>query len=357
MKQTKELTKMATIIIVLIIITSCHRNVVNENEEIIKSTIKVDTKWEDFLNDCIINQKLELLRPDESTQISLKAYVEEKKIIIEADSNEMEFLVTENMDAYLFDLDGDGVNELYVVQCEGGSDKFYYVKIYKQTDDVFVETVITVGNIFPITYDSKVHFLSIEYDYETKLRNAVIEYEFNGLFFEQKKTSQFDYGYNTSELSELMSDIIDDNYLNNLKNYQMSDSNIAIINKATNQPPYDIELFDTKHNIKFIFTVDLFHTSNWYSPNQWEITTSDEYTLKLEGIEQLITRIDENVCFGIKFYQDGLDNIYILKVSYPYFTVHEPKGGELILQLFRLEENEICEVENIKLEPTIIINK
>jgi hypothetical protein len=57
-----------------------------------------------------------------------------------------------------------------------------------------------------------------------------------------------------------------------------------------------------------------------------------------------------------KWIQDESDNIFLLKVSYPFFTADAHKDGDLILQLFKFYKNSVEEVEKRLIEPKVEIS-
>lgn len=329
-----------------------------EDTDVVLNNLKT---WEEFINGCILKHDLKSLYTQKDSEINLSEYVEQGKIIFDGDSSEKDILINDNVDAFLIDLNKDGIEDLYLVQCEG-SIRHYYVNVYEKKDDVYVDTSknMTDGYIFPIRYNSEVHFLEIVHDFQTKFTSAIIEYEFNGSVFEQKNIIHIDYSYDMSQLPESITNIIDSEYLYSLNSYEISDSNIAEINNITSQPSCDIILDDKKNNNIFNFKVELWLTSVGYAPNQWEIEANDESTSLFDGTEHMITNrnegTDENVCFGLKFWKDEDDTIYLLKVSYPFFTMDDRIDGELILQLFMFNMDSVEEVETIRIEPTIEIN-
>jgi hypothetical protein len=154
-----------------------------------------------------------------------------------------------------------------------------------------------------------------------------------------------------------MTEIIDNKYLNSLKNYEISGSNIAQIKQNSEQPSYDIVLDDRKNNNLFKFTLEIWKTTVGYAPSEWRFDAKDTSTRNFKGIENVITHqgTDETACFGIKFYKDESGNVFLLKVSYPFYTSNTHKDGDLILQLFKFSKNSVDEVEKKLIEPKVEI--
>jgi hypothetical protein len=62
------------------------------------------------------------------------------------------------------------------------------------------------------------------------------------------------------------------------------------------------------------------------------------------------------VCFGLRFYKDESDNIFLLKVSYLYFTMNAHKDWDLILQLFKFNKYSVEEVEKELIDPKVEVH-
>lgn len=351
--------KIAIIAVIMIFTVSCSNEVPTEasNDKAIKeSIINEKEAWENYLNNIIRNRELELLYTQKYPEINLNEYLEQNKISIQGDSFEIDILKSTNVMSFLIDLDKDGIDELCLLQCEG-SIRHYYVKVFKKKNEVYIDVSTTDGYMFPVKYNNEAHFIRIEKDFETKFTDSVIEYELKGLTFKEKRVFNIKYTYDVSELPKLMTKIIDDEYLNSLNTYKISDSNVAKIDEASSEyePSYDIELIDKKNNNIFRFTTKLWFTSVGYAPNYWKIESKDDSTHKFKGIDQIVTYTDTNeaVCFGFRFYKDESNNIFLLKVSYPFFTKDAYKDGDLILQLFKFNKNSVEEIEKELIEPKV----
>jgi len=325
----------------------------------VSPTNKPET-WEDYLYSIIKNRDFELLFNQKNSQINLLEYLKQSKILIKGSPTEIEELKYFNQAAFLFDLDKDGVNELCLLQSEG-SIRHHFVEIFKKKNNIYVDTSMAEGYIFPFKYNNEVHFISIENDFNTKFTNAVIEYEINGLSFKQKEIYIISFKYDVSQLPKSITKIIDDKFLNSLSNYKVSESSIAKIKQISESPCYDVDLVDNGNNNIFKFTFKLRTTSVGYAPNEWKFISRNEKTHKFNGTEQMVTHraagTDETVCFGLKFYKDEFGNIFILKVSYLYFTINVGKDGDLILQLFKFTKNSVEEVEKKIIQPKVVVQR
>lgn len=315
--------------------------------------------WENYITDIIKTREFNLLYEHTYPEINFKDYIKKGKLKMKGSTTKIEELENTNEKAFLINLDKDSVNELCLLQCEG-SIRHYYVMVYKRENGIYVYKSTMDGYINPVKYNNKVHFISIESDFETKFVNAVIEYSVDGLTLKQKEIFNINYTYDVSKLPESITKIIDSNYLNSLSNYKVSDSNIANISKTSEAPAYSIVLLDEKNNNNFKFTLSLWLTSVGYAPNEWDLKTLDKRTLNFSGINKVITHREEGtdvtVCFGVKFFKDESNDIFLLKLSYPFYTAAPKKDGNLILQLYKFNKNSVDEVENRLIEPKVEVD-
>jgi len=307
--------------------------------------------WENYIKKIAENRKYDLLyEQQDSLNLAeyLKKIVAEKPAVIDA-------LKECNSNAFLIDLDKDGINELCLVQCEG-SIRHYFVLVFKKKDESYVCASKSEGDIFPVKYNNEVHFISTAYDFQTKFKKSIIEYEVKGLAFNPKRIWKVNYTYDISVLPQSITKMIDNHYLNSLNDYKISDSNIAKITDIPGSSSFNVELVDNKNNNILKFKVDLWLTSVGYAPNRWYIELKDDRIRKFKGIDQVESKDgEESVCYGLKFYKDGLDNIFLLKVSYPFFTTKTTKDGDLKIQLFKFNKDSVEKVEDIMIEPKIEI--
>ncbi|UKS25816.1 hypothetical protein LOZ80_30330 [Paenibacillus sp. HWE-109] len=307
--------------------------------------------WESYLYRIIRNREVDLLYTQQDFEINLEEYMKQDKLSIVSNPSEMDSIKNYYESSYLIDIDKDGIDELYVITCEG-SIRQYYGNVFKKKNEAYVLENTFDGHIIPIRYNNDLHFISIENDFETKFIDSVIEYGVNGLAFKPKEKLNIIYTYDSSEIPESMTKMLDNEYLNSLNKYEMLGSNTANITKISEQPSYDVQLIDDKYKNVFNLTIKLWLTSVGYAPNHWEISTHDDSKHHFKGMEQIEAN-DESVCYGLKFYKDKSDQVFLVKISYPFYTLEARKDGDLIIQLFKFHRNFIEEVENIRIEPEI----
>ncbi|BFT69560.1 hypothetical protein PAENIP36_10020 [Paenibacillus sp. P36] len=328
----------------------------NQSEISLTDTQK---RWESYLYSILIHREMNLLFTQQDFEINLDEYIKQGKISIKGNPSEMESIKNDYDSSYFVDMDQDGVDELYVITCEG-SIRQYYGTVYKKENEDFVVASTSEGHIIPVKYNKEVHFISIESDFETKFTNAVIEYEINDLAFKPKEILNIKYTYEASMIPETMTKIIDARYLNTLSKYEIGDSNTASITKISEQPSYDVRVIDEKYKNVFNFNIKLWLTSVGYAPNHWEISTKDDSTHHFKGVEKIASNADEgtddSVCYGLRFYKDESDQLFLLKISYPFYTMEARKDGDLILQLFKFNRNDIEEIDKLRIEPKIEVD-
>ncbi|MNI50373.1 hypothetical protein D3C73_1050300 [compost metagenome] len=288
-------------------------------------------------------------------EVNLEDYVQQGVFDSSAELN-MSMSLYET--AYLIDIDNDGVKELYVITCEG-SIRQYYGNVFKKVRNGYVLANVFEGNIFPYSYNNETHYISIDYDFETKFAIAIREYSANGLAFELQKTMNILYTYDVSKLPAAMSDLVDNEYLNSLDEYAISDSSEAIITRETGSGYYDVQVTDHANTNTFNFHIELWLTSVGYAPNEWKIRSADDRTRDFKGMEQIIGEAEpggnESINYGLRFVKDSSDRLYLLKISYPFFTTGDRQDGDLTLELFKFNSDSVVKVEEIILKPVVNI--
>ncbi|WP_342561738.1 PT domain-containing protein [Paenibacillus sp. FSL R7-0345] len=315
--------------------------------------------WEDYLHSVVERREEYLFFAEQKFEINLQEQVEQGDITLVGDESKYFFSTGSYRSAYFIDFDKDGVDELYVITCEG-SIRQYYGHIYKRDGEVYSWIDTFEGGIMPYEYNNEIHFLDIIADFETKFTNAVIEYEAEGLTFKPVKTLEVNYTYEVSALPEPWSNVISSAELDTLNEYEILKSPDATVTKLTEQPAYDVQVTDEKNNNTFKFTVQLWLTTVGYAPNYWEIIAADEDTRQFKGMDQINSRKaggkDNEINYGLKFYKDAASGqMFLLKISSPFFTIGVRKEGDLILELFRFNENDVEQIEEVLLEPEVEI--
>lgn len=344
------------IIALSIIIISCSQQ---EPVQAVNEPTPVNTQetWEDYLYSAIENRNEVVFFTQYDFEISLDEY---KKLPIEKDPSQFDYIGDAYEASYFIDIDDDGVDELYVITCEG-SIRQHYGNVFKKKDNAYVQADRFEGRIFPVKYNSEVHFISLEYNFETKFIDAIIEYEVNGLAFKPEETLIIQYTYDVSKLPEPVKSMIDNDSLSSLSNYEVMSSNIASITQIPEQSSLNVQLVDNKHKNRFDFNIHLWLTTVGYAPNQWEITSGDDATHSFRGMDQIESNEENNtdgsIDYGYKFYKDDSDQVFLLKISYPYYTVEERKDGDLTLELFKFNQDSVERVVKIRIEPTIEVQK
>ncbi|KUP22946.1 hypothetical protein [Paenibacillus sp. DMB5] len=315
--------------------------------------------WEDYLNSVVERREEHLFFAEQSFEINLRDRVKQGEITLVNDSEGFSSIEDSYVSAYLIDIDKDGLDELYVTTMEG-SIRQYYGHIYRQNGEEYTWVDTFEGDIIPYEYNNDIHFLDVVADFETKFTSAVIEYEADGLAFKPVKTLRVQYTYDVSELPEPWSKVISSAELNTLHEYELLRSPDATVTKLTEQPAYDIQVTDDKNSNTFRFTVQLWLTTVGYTPNYWEILAADESTQHFIGMEQIDSdqarSTNGAVNYGLKFYKDAASGqLFLLKISYPFFTMETRKDGDLILEIFRFNEKDADKIDEVLLEPKIEI--
>ncbi|TXK82612.1 hypothetical protein [Paenibacillus sp. N3.4] len=370
MRKAKVIQKVAAITVIILLIVSCSRkeSIHTFTEAATVTPTKDPTEisltnrqedWESYLYRLIKNREENLLYTQQDFEIDLAEYIKQGKISLQNDPAEIKAIINSIDSSFLIDIDHDGIDELYVIQCEG-SIRQYYGTVFKKKNEVYVEMSEFKGHILPVRYNNDVHFISIFNNFETKHTEAVVEYEVNGLAFKPKEILNINYLYDVSAVSKLMGKMIDNEYLNSLSSYEISDSNFANMPEISNESSYDVKVTDEKYKNTFNWTIKLWLTSVGYAPNSWEISSKDESTHKFNGMGQIETNgdkvTDDSVLYGWKFFKDEFDQLFLIKVSYPFFTLEDRKDGDLILQLFKFNKDFVEEVEKVRIEPEVEVN-
>ncbi|MDF9840234.1 hypothetical protein M2105_001233 [Paenibacillus sp. PastF-1] len=315
--------------------------------------------WEDYLNSVVERREEYLFFTEQRFEIHLQDRVKQGEITLVNDSEGFSSIEDSYVSAYLIDIDKDGLDELYVITVEG-SIRQYYGHIYRQKGEMYTRVDTFEGNIIPYECNNDIHFLDVVADFETKFTSAVIEYEADGLAFKPVKTLEVHYTYDVSELPEPWSKVISSAELNTLHEYELLRSPDATVTKLTEQPAYDIQVTDDKNSNTFRFTVQLWLTTVGYAPNYWEIFAADEGTQHFKGIEQIDSDQTSGtkgaVNYGLKFYKDAASGqLFLLKISYPFFTMETRKDGDLMLEIFRFNEKDAEKIDEVLLEPNVEI--
>lgn len=313
----------------------------------------------DYLNSVVERREEYLFFAEQRFEINLQDRVKQGEITLVNDSEGFSPIADSYVSAYLIDIDKDGLDELYVITMEG-SIRQYYGHIYRQNSEEYTWVDTFEGNIIPFEYNNEIHFLDVVADFETKFTSAVIEYEADGLAFKPVKTLEVNYTYNVSELPEPWSKVISSAELNKLHEYELLCSPDATVTRLTEQPAYDIQVTDDKNSNTFRFTVQLWLTTVGYAPNYWEILAADEDTQHFIGMEQIdsdqASSTNGAVNYGLKFYKDAASGqLFLLKISYPFFAMETRKDGDLILEIFRFNEKDAEKIDEMLLEPNVEI--
>lgn len=367
--KTKLIQKITVITLLLVLSVSCvvkERSATHTQTPTKASPTTTPTKtpkegapannsWENYLIKLIEARKANILWEQRESQIDLEENIKQGKISIDSSFDYASYKDSISY-SFLIDLDKDKIDELCMVTC-AGSVRDYTTYVFKKENGVYVNASIydgamDSGYIFPYKHNNEIHYIEIINEFETKFMGTIIEFELNGLTFIPKRVFKINYTYDVSNQPKVITDMIDNKYLNELNKYIISDSNIAQITSS-----HLINLTDMKNNNFFKFTANLWSTSVGHAPSHWELESEDNRTLKFKGIDKVLTHkdlgTDINICFGFKFYKDEMGNVFLLKVSYPFFTIAERKDGDLTLQLFKFNKNSVDEVYKKLVEPKV----
>ena len=368
----KNIKKIASIIVVLMITSSCSN--IEPIETLKDEPTKVQTEasntvatekpadsapesvaetWENYLVNIIQKRDIGSLMDLKYPEINLDEYLKQGKIYVDKGNPETDWIFSSEEGTFLIDINKDGTDELWVNICQG-SMRNYSANIFEKKEGKYVFSESVDGFIIPVKYNGEMHFIENSINFSTKFSSGIIEYEPEGIKLKQKAVYGINYIYDVSKLTDAMKKIIDNDFLNKLSCYEIPEINIAKVNKESDI----IELKDTKNKNSFKFMIKLWPTTVGYAPNEWKIQSADDITGRFNGIDMIETHEgSETVCFGLKFYKDEWGNLFLLKLSYPYFTTKPRKDGDLILQLFRFNKDTVEMIEKEIIEHGIEIRK
>lgn len=312
-----------------------------------------DQSWDEYIAEGLYKNKLKkLLSTNESIKLNNNKLLQNKKL---ADSMEP-WEINAISDAYLVDINDDNVKELLLVLVQG-SMRNYSFRIYEKNSDCYVLLDEQEGYMSPVIYNNETHFIEIKTDFDTKFLSQVIEYRFEGSLFKQKVVYDIKRYYDVSGISKFK-EIINNNYLNSLDNYPASKSNIMKTDGPNNDHHLSLVIDDKKNSNLFKFNIYLQYTSVGYAPTKWIIESKDEFTEQFKGIGQIFTNNDDLICFGYKFYKDKFENIFMLKISYDFYNkLDNVKIEDLVLQLYKFNQDSIEKVDSIIIHPKIVVQK
>lgn len=312
-----------------------------------------DQSWDEYIAEGLYKDKLiKLLSTNESIKLNINKLKKNKKL-----TNAMEpWEINDISDAYLVDINDDNVKELLLVLVQG-SMRNYSLRIYEKNSDSYVLLDEQEGYMSPVIYNNEIHFIKIYTDFDTKFLSQVIEYRFDGSSFKQKVVYDIKKYYDVSGISKF-NEIINNNYLNSLDSYPASKSNIMITDRPNNDHHMSVMIDDKKNSNLFKFNIYLQYTSVGYAPTEWIIESKDKFTVQFKGMGQIFTNNDNLICLGYKFYKDKSNNIFMLKISYDFYNkLDNVKIEDLVLQLYKFNQDSIEKVDSIIIHPKIVVQK
>lgn len=249
---------------------------------------------------------------------------------------------------YTVDINNDSLEELLIHRVEG-SMRNEYTDVYELSNDKYVLIQSIEGNIIPILYNGKVHYINVFNDFETKFLKGINEYTVENQTLSLEKTYFIEYNYETNRLP----DYVTIDLLNRLISYDVSDTVARLLSDN-----YDefIEIIDAKTENAMSFDVELDYTSVAYHPNRWKIKSADDWTLTIEGIEAFSTEHpdsnSEEVCIAFDVLYEE-ENVMLLKISYPFYSSSITRNGDLTLKLFKLNGRSLEKIDEVIVSPII----
>ncbi len=267
---------------------------------------------------------------------NINYYLENKQVILK------DFYSSDaNLAAIFIDIDGDQVDELWLIQREG-SGNFDSTLIFKKQNKVFKEVGYLDSYAIPYLYQGRIYFIGVTQDMETKNPKYVNFYRFKGLKPIVQKQYQLDYQYDlTSILHSKFKKIPSRKDLKKLVDFSEPISEVAQITKKLTENEYHLEVIDEKYNRKLEFYAGLFFRPA-SSPLHWDLRNRGKVTIG--NIDE-----DEYYCRGFTFFRDNLGYLSLLKAFYC--------GNKVIIRVYRFEKNSLKKVLETSINPKIVIHK
>ncbi|MBI9015002.1 MAG: hypothetical protein JEZ08_22415 [Clostridiales bacterium] len=255
---------------------------------------------------------------------------------------------------YEIDLDGDEINEVLVHRVEG-SVREETTDIYKLEDNHYKYVSSHWGNIEPVIYDEEIYFIDYNQDYHSKHFENITEFKFIGKEFARYKSFIADYNYYDIYLN----DLIKEDLFSKLKNYELTENTMNFV-KMTDGKFDQIVIQSNKDEKPLVFDIFLDYTSVGYAPTKWDVKAADVWTESFPGVEELlkIKEVDENskVLYGFDIIKDEEDNVYFIKATYLHFDMDPDNNQDLIIQIYRINDDGVEEIDNFVIKPVVNVN-